>query len=121
MPNHSTTPENCFPCMNPKSGTDSDSNSLDRYFGGEFLSISESFGDATDSDYDGDDEDDKGDDESDDEMLSDEMLFDNGSSVSARRLTNLSTVRSNPESVAKLRNTHVAVSLYDVVSPSILR
>lgn len=89
MPDSTTTPENCFPCMNPKSGSDSDGNSLDRYFVSEFSSISGSSGDATDSDYDGDDEDDEGDNGSDDEVLSDEMLSDNGSSVPARRLTNV--------------------------------
>ncbi|EMD68915.1 hypothetical protein COCSADRAFT_23300 [Bipolaris sorokiniana ND90Pr] len=106
MADSATTTENCSSCMNPKSGSNSDGNSLDRCFGSDFSSISESSGDATDSDYDGDDE-----------MLSDEMLSDNGSAVPARILTNLFTVRSNPASVAKLRRAPVAVSLYDIITP----
>lgn len=80
MADSATTTENCSSCMNPKSGSNSDGNSLDRCFGSDFSSISESSGDATDSDYDGDDE-----------MLSDEMLSDNGSAVPARILTNVNS------------------------------
>ncbi|XP_014552483.1 hypothetical protein COCVIDRAFT_110148 [Bipolaris victoriae FI3] len=123
MPDTTTTPENCNRCMSPKSGSDSEGASPDMYFESDFSSISVSSGDATDSDYNGDDEDDDGsDDEGTDEgahQSDEEMLSDNSNYVPALRLRNLFTVRSNPASVAKLRNAPVAVSLYDIAAPSL--